>query len=293
MTPRAASPSLAGRTVLVTGITDPASLATAVAAELARRGARVVCSVLGPTPHHPDLSTRARDHLASALECARKTIEREIGPEAETLVCDVTRDGSLRNLARELARRHLALDGVVHAVARDRTLGRDGAQPLLAVSREAFLDCLDVSAYSLIALMRELVEAGSLARGAGVVSLSYLGAERVVSHPYKNVAVAKAALERITVELADELGRSHGVRVNAVRFSPYAASRAGGAIPGLAASEAACDASTPLGNARPQDLAREVAHLLEPGQAITGEIRNVDGGYRLLAGGGSSFERAP
>lgn len=118
-----------------------------------------------------------------------------------------------------------------------------------------------------------------------MVSLSYLGAERVVSHPYRNVAVAKAALERITVELAHELGRAHGIRVNAVRFSPYAASRAGGAIPGLVAAEAACAEASPLGNARPHDLALEVAHLLRPGHAITGEIRHVDGGYRVLAAG--------
>jgi len=174
---------------------------------------------------------------------------------------------------------------VVHAVARDRTLGPRGATPLLEVSREDFLDCLDVSAYSLIRLRRELVAADVLARGAGVAALSYLGAERIVPHPYRNVAVAKAALERTVVELAHELGRSHGVRVNAVRFSPFAASRAGGAIPGLAAAETAADVSAPLGNARPEDLAREVAHLLEPGHAITGEVRHVDGGLHRLAAG--------
>jgi enoyl-[acyl-carrier protein] reductase I len=276
---------LAGRSYLVTGISDEASLAAEIARELAREGAVVVCSGLGPTPHHEALSARARDHLASNFESFRKTVEREVGPRALALACDLTLDASLRDLAGELGRRGIALDGFVHAVARDRTLGRGGASPLLEVSREAFLDCLDVSAYSLIALARELLAAGVLARGASVVSLSYLGAERVVAHPYKNVAVAKAALERVTVELAHELGVSHGIRVNAVRFSPYAASRAGGAIPGLAEAEAASDEASALGNARPGDLAREVVHLLRPGHAITGEVRNVDGGLHLLAAG--------
>jgi enoyl-[acyl-carrier protein] reductase I len=275
---------LAGRTVLVTGVVDPASLATAVAVELVRRGARVVCSALGPTRHHADLSDRARDHLATTFESCRKTVEREIGPEAEVIACDLTLDASIRDLATDAARRGVAFDGVVHAVARDRTLGPDGARPLLAVSREDFLDCLDVSAYSLIALLRELSAAGTLVPGAGVAALSYLGAERVVPHPYKNVGVAKAALERIVRELAHELGRAHGIRVNAVRFSPYTASRAGGAIPGLAAAEAACAEGSPLGNASPRDLAREVAHLLDPDQRITGEVRHVDGGQHLLAG---------
>jgi len=274
---------LAGGRHLVTGIVDEASLATEVAREVVAQGGHVVCSGLGPTPHHEDLSERARDHLAAAYESFRKTVDRELGDAAETFACDLSLDASVRDLAASLARRGVALDGVLHAVARDRTIGRDGPRPLLATTREEFLDCMDVSAWSLVALLRELVDAGALACGASVVCLSYLGAERVVSHPYKNIGVAKAALERITVELADELGRSHGVRVNAVRFSPHAATRAGGAIPGLAEAEAACAAASPLGNARPRDLALEVAHLLRPGHAITGEIRQVDGGYRNLA----------
>ena len=94
------------------------------------------------------------------------------------------------------------------------------------------------------------------------------------------MAVAKAALERVAFERAWELGRSHGVRVNAVRFSPYAASRAAGSIGGLAEAEAASARTAPLGNARPEDLAREVAHLLGPDQTIKGEVRDADGGLR-------------
>ncbi len=278
---------LDGRTILVTGITDAASLATVVAAELARRGAHVVCSALGPTPHHEGLSTRAHDHLAATLESCRKTVDREVGGGAETIACDLTIDASIRDLGETLGGRGVSLDGVVHAVARDRTLARGGAPGLVDVSREDFLDCLDVSAYSLIALLRELLGTGTLARGASAVSLSYLAAERVVTHPYSTMAVAKAALERITVELAHQLGRSHGVRVNAVRFSPYTASRAGGSIRGLERAEAHADAVAPLGNAIPEDLAREVAHLLTPGLSVTGEIRNVDGGLHLLASGPS------
>jgi enoyl-[acyl-carrier protein] reductase I len=279
------APPLEGRTFLMTGIADEASLATAVARELVGRGARVVCAGLGPTPHHGALSERARDHLASTFDSFRKTVELQLGESAEAHVCDLTLDASVRDLSHGLAKRGIALDGVLHAVARDRTIGRAGGASLLEVSREEFLDCLDVSAWSLVSLLRELLAAGALARGAGVVALSYLGAERVVAHPYRNIAVAKAALERIVVELSYELGVSHGIRVNAVRFSPYAASRAGGAIPGLAEAEAAGAALAPLGNAGPEDLAREVAHLLSPDHAITGEIRSVDGGLGRLAPG--------
>ncbi|MDJ0849402.1 MAG: SDR family oxidoreductase [Myxococcota bacterium] len=274
---------LAHRNVLVTGIADRASLALEIAREVARQGATPICAGLGLTKERSDLSERARDHLSTSFETFRKTVECELGPEVLALPCDLSDDESIGDLANALGERALAIDGVVHAVAFDRTLRQGSSLPLLETPREAFLDCMNVSAYSLIALARELVRTERLARGASLVALSYIGAERVVSHPYRNVAVAKAALERIAVELAAELGRSHAARVNVVRFSPYTASRAGGAIPGLDEAVAKAQERAPLGNALPQALGLEVAHLLRPGVAITGEVRHVDGGYHVLA----------
>jgi enoyl-[acyl-carrier protein] reductase I len=110
--------------------------------------------------------------------------------------------------------------------------------------------------------------------------LSYIAAEKVTFHPYRNMSVAKAALERITIELADELGRSHGIRVNALRFSPYLGSKAGTATLEPKDVDRAEEMS-PLGNALPEDLALEIAHLMQPGLRITGEIRHIDGGYHI------------
>jgi len=121
-----------------------------------------------------------------------------------------------------------------------------------------------------------------LADGAAIVALSYLGAERVMAHPYRNIGIAKAALERIVRELAAELGASHRIRVNAERFSPWSKSRAGGAIPGLADAVATSAARAPLGNADPESLGHEVAHLLRAGLGVTGEVRHVDGGHHVL-----------
>jgi len=267
------------RRVLVTGIVDASSLALAIAREIRAQGGEVVATGLGPTPHHGTLSERARGFLQNTWEAFRKTVAEELGPEVPTLACDVTLDPSLADLAGGLAEAGGTVDGVVHAVALDRTLRRGRAASLLETSREDFLSCVDVSAWSLVALAQALLEARALRPGASLVALSYIGAERVVSHPYKSIGVAKAALERAVVELAAELGPEHAVRVNAVRFSPYTASRAGGAIPALAEAEAHSAAASPLGNARPQDLALEVAHLLRPELAVTGEIRHVDGGH--------------
>ncbi len=274
---------LSGRRILLTGIADRSSLALEIGRELARQGADLVCTGLGPTAHRGDLSERARQHLSVAFEEFCKTVESELGTGVSNLACDLSSDESIADLAAVLRARELEIDGVVHAVAFDRTLRNGSSLPLLETPREAFLECMNVSAFSLIALLRELVRSELLARGGSVVALSYIGAERVVSHPYRNVAVAKAALERIAPELAVELGRSHGARVNVVRFSPYSASRAGGAIPGLEEAARQAQERSPLGNALPTALALEVAHLLRPGLGISGEVRHVDGGYHVLA----------
>lgn len=273
---------LSGTTTLVTGIADQSSLALAIAREVRAQGGNLVCAGLGPTPHHGPRSARATSYLAEAW-ASFGTAVASLGEGIPTLPLDVTLDATIEDLVARLRESGCALHGIVHAIALDRTI-RDGTvAPMTAVTRQQFLDCLDVSAYSLLALTRALVDGGVLRRGAGVVALSYLGASRVPPHPYRNIAVAKAALERLAVELAHELGRSHAMRVNVVRYSPWAASRAGGAIPGLADAVVAAGWRSPLGIALPDDLALEVAHLLRPGLRVTGEIRHVDGGYHVLA----------
>jgi enoyl-[acyl-carrier protein] reductase I len=270
---------LNGLRILVTGIADEHSLALHVARTLANRGAELVCAGLGPTPHHEHLSEAGRRYLTESKERFETTVREAFGEKTPTIVLDASLDGSLEDAGESLREAGLAVDGVLHAIAMDRTIRRGTSAPLLDVSREDFLDCLDVSAYSLIAIVRMLVSRELLRDGGSVVALSYLGAERVMSHAYRNIGVAKAALERTARELAHELGKRSGIRVNAVRFSPYSASRAGGAIPDLEKAIAHASEVAPLGNADPDALALEICHLMTPGLQVTGEIRHVDGGY--------------
>ncbi|MFO0690297.1 MAG: SDR family oxidoreductase [Myxococcota bacterium] len=274
---------LQGRRILVTGIVDGQSLALSIARTLKQSGAELVCAGLGLSPHHENLSDAGRRYLTQSGASFEETVRSALGADTPTVVLDATVDATIDGAVETLAERGLALDGVLHAIAMDRTIRGGSAQPLLSVSRKDFLDCLDVSAYSLIAIVRALLARDRLRAGASIVSLSYLGAERIMSHAYRNIGVAKAALERITRELAFELGRERGIRVNAVRFSPFSASRAGGAIPDLVAAIEKAGAAAPLGNATPEGLALEVAHLMSPGHAITGEVRHVDGGYHAVA----------
>lgn len=275
--------TLAGRRILVTGIADENSLALAIARGLLAEGASLVCAGLGPTPHHVDLSDAGARYLASSHEQFLETVRDGLGAETPTVVLDASVDATLEDAARFLGREGLPLDGFVHAIAMDKTIRRGVAPPIMEVQREDFLSCLDISAYSLLSITRALLGQEVLRKGASLVALSYLGAERAMSHAYRNVGIAKAALERLSREMANELGRSHEIRVNCVRFSPFAASRAGGAIPDLVAAVDKAERAAPLGNAKAESLAFEVAHLMRPDLHVTGEVRHVDGGYHGVA----------
>lgn len=273
---------LDGRRILITGIANENSLALAVARQLQNEGADLVCAGLGPTKHQEVLSENALAFLKESQETFQQAVFAQLGKDTPCLVFDASQDESLDEMAGELAARDLTVDGILHAIAMDRTIRGGGATPLLEVSRKDFLDCMSISAYSLIGLVQSLYVRERLNQGGSVVALSYIGAERITSHPYRNIGVAKAALERITRELAAELG-SAGIRVNSLRFSPFAESRAGGAIPKLVESVEDADKRSPLGNATPEALGLEVAHLMRPGVMVTGETRHVDGGYHALA----------
>ncbi len=275
--------NLANRRILVTGIADENSLALSIARGLAQEGAALVCAGLGPTDHHTGLSEASERYLASTQEQFQKTVHEHLGPDTPTVVMDASIDATIDDAAARLEAEGLPLDGFVHAIAMDKTIRRGVAPPLMDVRREEFLDCLDVSAYSLLSITRALLAQDVLRRGASLVALSYLGAERTMSHAYRNIGIAKAALERLAREMAMELGRSHRIRVNCVRFSPFSASRAGGAIPDLVDAVEKAEAAAPLGNASAESLACEVAHLMRPDLQITGEIRHVDGGYHGVA----------
>ena len=265
---------------LITGISDAGSLALHAAKAIVEQGGQVVCAGLGVTPHHTDLSDKARAYLSANEAAFRETVRAELGEDTPILILDATQEDSMADLATGIAESGLHLDGFLHSIAMDRTSRNKQVKPLLEVTQAEFCDTLGVSAFSLVRITHHLLKTGALRDGASICSLSYIAAEKVTFHPYRNMSVAKAALERITIELADELGRSRGIRVNALRFSPYLGSKAGTATLEPSDVEKA-ESMSPLGNAGPRDLALEIVHLMQPGLRITGEIRHIDGGYHI------------
>lgn len=267
------------QTFLITGIADKHSLAMYVAKEVLRQGGKVICTGLGVSDYHKGLSDKATQFLTKNFEDFKLSVAEELG-DAQVEILDVTLDDNMNDFAYQLSQQGVKLNGFLHAIAMDKTIRNKIVKPLIEVTKEEFCDTMNVSAYSLIRLSYFLLKHGVLQPGASICSLSYIAAAKVTFHPYRNISIAKAALERITIELADELGRKHGIRANVIRFSTYMGSKAGNATLNEEDVETS-NRMSPLGNASPKDLAFEVVHLFRPECRITGEIRHVDGGYHI------------
>ncbi len=172
---------------------------------------------------------------------------------------------------------HGEIDILVHAVAYAKREDLDGS--FVDTSRDGFALALDVSAYSLVALTREARP--YLHRGSSVMTLSYYGAEKVVTH-YNVMGVAKAALEASVRYLAADLGPD-GIRVNAISAGPIRTLSAGG-IAGFRKLHGPFNEVAPLrAHITIEDVGRTALYLgSDLSSAVTGEIIHVDGGFNIL-----------
>ena len=210
-------------------------------------------------------------------------IEKRVRPLAASIgadfvePADVQSDEQVRAVMGKWRARYGDIDILVHALAFARREDLDGA--FIDTSRDGFSLALDVSAYSLVALVREarpLLHAGS-----SVVTLTYYGAEKVVAH-YNVMGVAKAALEAIVRYLAADLGPD-GIRVNAISAGPVRTLAAAG-IAGFKRMYGTFAEVSPLrSNITIEDVGKTALWLASDlSSAVTGEIVYVDGGFNVL-----------
>jgi len=169
------------------------------------------------------------------------------------------------------------LDFVVHAVAFALREELDGE--FLGTSREGYRMAQDISSYSLTALARRT--APLMENGGSIVTLSYLGGERVVPH-YNVMGVAKAALEMSVRYLASDLG-PRGIRVNALSAGPIKTLAAAG-VHGLGKMLEYHRTHAPLRKNTEQDEVSDAALFLVSalGRGVTGEVIHVDGGFHVM-----------
>lgn len=256
---------LSGKKILVTGVITERSIAYGVAKAIAREGGEVA------------LTYQLDKFKDRALEMA-KSCNSEL-----VFQCDVSEDQQITSLAKNVQEKWTTLDGFVHSIAYSPKEGV-GGDIISNSTREAFQVSQDISAYSLIALAKELVPLIEGRQAGSIVSMTYLGSQRAIPN-YNLMGVAKASLESINRYLAASLGKRN-IRVNAISPGPIRTTAAAG-ISGFSKLMQAAAAITPLGrNITIDEVGNVAAFLLSDyASAITGEILYADGGYNIAAGG--------
>jgi len=251
----------AGAHGLVVGVANKRSISWAIAQAAAAAGAR-----LALTYPSQRLEENVRE-LAATLD------------NPLLLPCDVGSDEQIADLAPAIDREFGGLDFLVHGAA---FAPKDELNnPFVQTSREGFRVALDVSAYSLIGLTRAAVPLMKKRGGGSVLTLTYLGSQRVFTN-YNVMGVAKAALEASVRYLASDLGADN-IRVNAISAGPIKTLAAMGikdfsSIRDVYAERAPLRRNVELG-----DVADAATFLLSPAaRGITGEILMVDSGYHVM-----------
>jgi enoyl-[acyl-carrier protein] reductase I len=219
-----------------------------------------------------------------AFTYAGEVLEKRVRPLAEgvgskiILPCDVTKDEEVEKVFVELRETWGGLDILIHAIAFANK--EDLANPYVQTSRAGFHLAMDVSAYSLIALAQRaapLMEE----RGGAIVTLTYMGSERVVPN-YNVMGVAKAALEASVRYLAHDLGPK-GIRVNAISAGPIRTLAAAGISDFKTMLHHVAERAPLKRNIDAEEVGKTALYLCsELGSAVTGEILHVDAGYNIM-----------
>jgi len=250
---------LDGKNALIFGVANDHSIAWGIAKAL-----------------HDEGATLGFSSVESLIERRVRPLATSIG---STFVepCDVQSDEQIAAVMAKWQKAHGQIDVLVHALAFAKREDLDGE--FARTSRDGFALAMDISAYSLVALVREARTL--LHPGSSVMTLTYYGAEKVVAH-YNVMGVAKAALEASVRYLAADLG-PEGVRVNAISAGPVRTLAAAG-IAGFKRMYGSFADVAPLrSNITIEDVGKTAIWLASDlSSAVTGEVIYVDGGFNVL-----------
>ncbi|TLU71823.1 enoyl-ACP reductase FabI [Lichenicoccus roseus] len=248
-----------GKRGLIMGVANDRSIAWGIAAACAAQGAELAFTFQG-----------------EALEKRVRPLAEGVGATL-VLPCDVSDDAAMDETFAIIEREWGRIDFLVHAIGwADKTYlrGRYADTP-----REAFLQALDISCYSFTAVSRRA--AALMDRGGSLLTLTYLGAERVMPH-YNVMGVAKAALEASVRYLAADFG-TRGIRVNAISAGPIKTLAASG-IGDFRYILKWNQLNAPLErNVSIEEVGGAGLYLLSDlSSGVTGEVHHVDSGYHTV-----------
>lgn len=249
---------LKGKRALISGVANRWSIATGIARQMHEHGAELAFTYQGD---------RVKD------EVGKLAAELGGGPLIE---CDVASDESLARLGPALAQ-FGKLDAIVHSIAFANK--EDLAGKVYGTTRGGFGLSLDVSAYSLIALVQALED--RLNDGASIMAMTYLGATAIVPN-YNLMGIAKAALESAVRYLAFDLG-DRAIRVNAISAGPIKTASAR-QVAGLSKMLDVVAATAPLRrNVTIDDIGKMAVFLASDlSSAVTADVLFVDAGFHAM-----------
>ena len=254
-----AKPLMQGKRGLIMGVANERSLAWGIARAAHAQGAELAFTYQG-----------------DAYGKRVRPLAERVGSDF-VADCDVTNEASLDALFAAIGGRWGRLDFAVHAIGFADPSELKGRY--VDTKRENFLKSLDISCYSFTDLCRR--SATLMTAGGSLLTLSYLGAERVMPH-YNLMGVSKAALEASVRYLAVDLG-GQAIRVNAISAGPIRtlASSGIGDFPYILKWN---HYNSPLKrNVTIDDVGGAALYLLSDlGAGVTGEVHHVDCGYHVV-----------
>ncbi len=248
-----------GKRGLIMGLANDRSLAWGIAKKLYDAGAELAFSYQG-----------------AAMEKRVRPLAADVGSDF-LIDCDVSDMGELDSTFAKLAARWPTIDFVVHAIGytnKDALRGR-----YCDVDLDTFLQTMNISVFSFTAVAQRA--AAMMPNGGSMITLSYLGAERVIPH-YNVMGVAKAALEASVKYLAVDLGRDN-IRVNAISAGPIKTLAASG-IGDFRLILKWNEMNAPMKrNTTIEDVGGAGLYLLSDlASGVTGETHHVDSGYHVV-----------
>ncbi len=250
---------MSGKRGLIMGVANNRSIAWAIAQAVAAQGGEVAFTYQG-----------------EALEKRVRPLASSIGSDF-LVPCDVTSDAAMDDAFAALAKKWGKIDFLVHAIGfADKNFLRGR---YLDTPRAAFLQALDISCFSFTAVGQRA--AALMPDGGALLTMSYLGAERVVPH-YNVMGVAKAALEASVRYMAADLGGSQ-IRVNAISAGPIRTLAASG-IGDFTYIMKWNKYNAPLErNVELEEVGGAGLYLLSDlSKGVTGEVHHVDCGYHTV-----------
>ena len=252
---------LENKNIVVMGVANERSIAWGIAKRLLAVGANV-------------MFTYRKERSLSKIE---RLIADYDQSKVSVFQCDVNDDASTKAAFEAIGAQHGTIHGIVHSVAFANA--EDLRNRFVETTRDGYAFAQDTSAYSLVSVTN--AARPYLADGASIVTMSYLGAERVLDG-YNVMGVAKAALEASMRYLAADVGQDN-IRVNAISAGAIRTLAAKG-VPSFNTILHKIEETSPLKrNTNQEEVADMTLCMLSPmSRGVTGETIYVDSGYHIM-----------